>query len=392
MKSKPKILIIDDEEVVLDSCSQILKGSVYQITTATTGSQGLMLVEEFQPDLVFVDLKMPGMSGIEVLEKIRTLDPNIVTIVITGYATVSSAVEAMKNGAYDFLPKPFTPDEFRLITQRGLDRRRLVLETIALRQEKEMLRENFAAIVSHELKAPLGAVQQNLFVLVDELADQLTEEQKKRFERIKANINDLINLILTWLRVLSVDVKKIQEQFKPTSVTTVISKAVESITPHAIRKDIEIVLSLKEPLGQVNGDEGTLVETVINILGNAVKYSRIGSQIHLTAEESGNDILISVTDTGIGISKDDLPYIFNDFYTGKDGQKVERSSGVGLAISRRIIEAHNGSISVDSELGEGSTFVIRLPILKDPIHLDDAVSGEIHKERTDEHTKETANH
>ena len=360
---KSTILIIDDEEVVLDSCTQILKGGKYQIATAANGNLGLELVKESQPDLVFVDLKMPGISGIEVIEKIREFDPTIVVIVITGFATVSSAVEAMKNGAYDFLPKPFTPDEFRLITQRGLDKRRLVLETISLRKEKEMLREQFAAIVSHELKAPLGAVQQNLFVLISELSNQLTEDQKARFGRMQTNISDLINLILTWLRVLSVDVMKIRENFKPTSISTIISKATESVLIHATRKDVEVIYSGKEPLPLVNGDEGTLVETVVNILGNAIKYSRTGSQIILKAEEIENNIVISVTDTGIGISKEDLPYIFNDFYTGKDGQKIEKSTGLGLAITRRILEAHNGSVSVESELGKGATFVIRLPAL-----------------------------
>jgi two-component system sensor histidine kinase/response regulator len=196
MTNLSRILIIDDEEVVLDSCTRILKNGPYKIATATDGRRGLSLVEEFQPDLIYVDLKMPGLSGIEVIDKIRDSDPSIVVIVITGYATVSSAVEAMKNGAYDFLPKPFTPDEFRLITQRGLDKRRLVLETIQLRKEKEMLREQFAAIVSHELKAPLGAVQQNLYVLVSELSNQLNKDQEDRFERMQTNIKDLITLIL----------------------------------------------------------------------------------------------------------------------------------------------------------------------------------------------------
>jgi signal transduction histidine kinase len=364
MNHQSRILIIDDEEVILDSCTHILKGGAYKIATATNGLLGLDLVKEFQPDLVYVDLKMPGISGIEVIEKIRDTDPTIVVIVITGFATVSSAVEAMKNGAYDFLPKPFTPDEFRLITQRGLDKRKLILETIQLRREKEMLREQFAAIVSHELKAPLGAVQQNLFVLVSELSNQLTEDQTVRFERMQTNITDLIKLILTWLRVLSVDVMKIRENFKPTPISTIISKATESVLPTATRKDNEIISSLKEPLPLVNGDEGTLVETVVNILGNAIKYSRTGSQIILKAEEIENNIVISIADAGIGISKEDLPFIFDDFYTGKDGQKIERSTGFGLAIARRIIEAHNGSISVESELGKGTTFAIRLPALK----------------------------
>ena len=368
MNQRSKLLIIDDEEIVLDSCTQILAGDNLQIVTASNGTLGLQLVKELMPDLVFVDLKMPGISGLEALEGIHDFDPTMVAVVITGYATVSSAVEAMKKGAYDFLPKPFTPDELRLIARRGLEKRRLILEAITLRKEKEMLREQFAAIVSHELKAPLGALQQNLYVLVDELSDQLTEEQKSRFERMKTGVDDLIKLILTWLRVLSVDVGKIQETFRPTPITSVISKAVETVQLHATRKEIEIVLSIEGPPKFVNGDEGTLVETLVNLLINAVKFSRNGSQIHLKAQEDEADILISVTDSGIGISKEDLPYIFNDFYSGKSGQAVETGSGIGLAITRRIVEAHYGAVSGESEPGKGSTFTIRLPALKMPEH------------------------
>lgn len=358
------ILIIDDEEVVLDSCAQILEGSHYHIATATDGAQGIKLVQEFQPDLVFVDLKMPGMSGFEVLERIRTLDSTIVPIVITGYSTVSSAVEAMKQGAFDFLPKPFTPDEFRLIAQRGFEKRKLVLESLALRREKEMLREHFAAIVSHELKSPLAAIQQNLMALGYELSSQLTEEQKTRLERTRARIDDLLKLIHTWLRVISADIGKIQENFQPVSVASILSKAIESIEPHATRKAIKIQAVVKEPLGLVHGDEGTLVEALVNIMGNAVKYSRLESQIVVRAEEKEGAILISVADTGVGIPKEDLPFIFEDFYRGKTGQAVEKGSGLGLALTRRIVEAHHGTISVESELGHGSTFVIRLPVLK----------------------------
>lgn len=358
-----KILIVDDEEVVLDSCQLILEGSGYLIATATNGMQGLETLNEFQPDLVFVDLKMPGLSGFEVLERIRELDPNIVTIVITGFATVSSAVDAMKQGAYDFLPKPFTPDEFRLIVQRGFEKRRLVLEAMALRREKEMLREHFAAIISHEVRSPLGAIQQSLMALEIEIADRLDEDQKKRLERLKVRIDDLLKLIHTWLRVMSVDVGKLRESFKPVSVPEVVTKAIESVQPQAVRKAIEIVASVEPTLCQVSGDEGTLVETLVNLLNNAVKYSHPSSQIVVKAEEKGGEISLSVADTGIGIPKDELPFIFEDMYVGKTGQKVEKSSGFGLAITRRIAEAHGGTVTVESELGKGSTFMIRLPAL-----------------------------
>ncbi len=372
-----KILIIDDEEVVLDSCAAILEGSDYQLATASDGTNGLKLVQEFQPDLVFVDLKMPGMPGLEVIEKIHALDPTIVTVVITGFATVSSAVDAMKFGAYDFLPKPFTPDEFRLITRRGLEKRKLVLETAALRKEKEMLRENFAAIVSHELKAPLGAVQQNLFVLEAELSGNLTEDQQRRLERMKSRITDLVKLIHTWLRAISVDIETIKEKFEPMSVASVISKAADSIQPHATRKDIEIITSLEEPLSPIFGDEGTLAEVLINLGNNAIKYSYAGSQVLIKANEADDHVMISITDTGVGISKEDLPFIFDDFYRGRTSQTGERGYGLGLALSQRIVEIHNGSISVESELGKGSTFVIRLPIYCSDHHPQPPLQAEV---------------
>ena len=361
MKDQYRVLIIDDEEIVLDSCTDILEGGEYEVATAKDGTSGLKLFQEFQPDLVFVDLKMPGISGIEVLEQIQGIDPTIVAIVITGYATVSSAVEAMKQGAYDFLPKPFTPDEFRLITHRGLEKRQLVLDTIALRREKEVLRENFAAIVSHELKSPLGAVQQNLYTLVAELSDTVTEDQKRRLERMKSRIADLVELIHTWLRAISVDIETIRENFEPVSVTSVIAKAVESIEPHAVRKAIEVETSLEEPLGPVFGDEGTLTEALVNLGNNAVKYSHVGSKVLIKAKEKDGHVLISVSDTGVGIPEEDLPFIFDDFYRAKSGQEIAGGAGLGLALCKRIVETHDGSINAESELGKGSTFVIRLP-------------------------------
>lgn len=361
MEPKAKLLIIDDEEVILDSCTQILESGDYQIATAGNGMQGLKILEEFHPDIVFVDLKMPGISGYEVIERIYEVDPTIVSVVITGFATVSSAVEAMKKGAYDFLPKPFTPDELRVIAKRGLEKRRLILETINLRREKEMLRDQFAAIVSHELKSPLGAVQQNLYVIAMDLAEQLSEDQKVRFERIQTRIGDMVNLIHTWLRVLSVDISKIQEKFQPVAVHAVISKAVESVQPQAIRKDIEVIVTQEEPDLSIHGDEGTLVEALVNIVGNAVKYSHSGSQVRIKAYPEENACMIAVIDTGVGISKEDIPFIFTDFYTGKSAPEEAKGSGIGLAITKRIIEAHNGTITVSSELGKGSSFVIQLP-------------------------------
>lgn len=364
MANEEKILIIDDEEIVRDSCIQILAKRNYMIATAQNGDEGLGMLDSFQPDLALVDLKMPGISGYEVLDRIHEHDPTIVTIVITGFATVDSAVESMKKGTYDFLPKPFKPDELRLIVQRGLERRKLVLETIALRREKEMLREQFAAIVSHELKSPLGAVQQSMYGLVSDLSDILSDEQKSKVERLQSRIADLIKLVNTWLRAISVDISTIRENFASTSIVEIVTKAVENVQQHAVRKDISIETDLREPFTPINGNEVTLVEALVNIIGNAIKYTQMGGHITVKALEEDDKILVEIKDDGVGIAADDLPHIFDDFYVGKTKPEDERRSGVGLAITKRIIEAHDGSIAVESELGKGSTFSIYLPILK----------------------------
>jgi signal transduction histidine kinase len=364
MADKDKILIVDDEEIVRDSCIQILAKGNYKIVTAKNGEDGLETLESFQPDLVLVDLKMPGLSGYEVLERIHEFDPTIVTIVITGFATVDTAVESMKKGTYDFLPKPFKPDELRLIVQRGLERRKLVLETIALRREKEMLREQFAAIVSHEIKSPLGAVQQSLYALDSDLSDKLSDEQKTKLKRLQSRITDLIKLVNTWLRAISVDISSIREGFSSILISNVLTKAIDNVESQSVRKDIQIETKIKEPIGEINGNEVTLVEAIVNIIGNAVKYTHMGGHISVTAYEKNNEVLVEIKDSGVGISPDDLPYIFDDFYVGKTKPEGERRSGVGLAITKRIIEAHDGSIAVQSELGEGSTFTIHLPVLK----------------------------
>jgi len=356
-----KVLIVDDEEIVLDSCTEILRGEPCELATASDGARGLALIPEFHPDLVVVDLKMPGLSGFEVLERIHQTDPTIVTIVITGYATVASAVEAMKRGAYDFLPKPFTPDEFRLIIRRGVEKRSLVLETIALRRERELLRDHFASIVSHELKAPLAAIQQNVFSLERELAAVATEDQRGRLGRVKTRVGDLLQLIETWRRGVSIDVEAIKAQCAPVSISVPIEKAVDSLSVHATRKEVELVANVPDPAPMVWGDQGTLTQVLVNIMGNAIKYSRVGDRVTVSAQARDGKVLVSVSDTGVGISPEDLPLIFNAFYSAQPGAAGERGSGLGLAVSRRIVEAHGGTIAVQSTPGKGSTFVVTLP-------------------------------
>lgn len=360
MEARRRILLIDDEDVVLDSCLAILEGTDHEVAVARSGREGLQQVRDFRPDLAFVDLKMPGVSGMEVLEEIRALDPTIVCIVFTGFATIGSAVEAMKRSAYDFLPKPFTPDEFRAMTRRGLEWRALVVEAATLRREREALRENFAAIVSHELRAPLGAIQQNLFVMIRELAGVVSEDQQRRLERMSSRIADLLALINRWLQGFSIDFAGLADTFRPVPIAEAVAGAVESAQPEAVRKAVDIEAEA-DPAALVLGDVGTLAEALLNIIGNAVKYSREGGRVRVRAVREHEKVVVSVSDTGVGIPQADLPHVFDDFYRGKAGEGGPGGAGIGLAITRRIVEAHHGSIGVESAPGRGSTFVMTLP-------------------------------
>lgn len=356
----PRILIIDDEQVVLESCVEILLDRPYDVATAADGNDVLDLLREFQPDLVFVDLKMPGPSGLEVLDTINRVDPTIVTIVITGYATMATAIEAMQSGAYDFIPKPFTPDQFRLVIGRGLEKRALVLETIALRREKELLSENFAAIVSHELKEPLSAVQQNLFVLSQQLSLVATDDQRQRLERMKSRVGDLLAIVDTWLRGVTVDLSEIRARFKIVSLSSPIANAVESIGPQAARKGVEVVVDVHGETAY--GDGATLTAAFTNIIGNAVKYSHEGGIVRVAAKELNGRMRVDISDSGVGIPEVEQSHIFDDFYRADTGGFSQSGAGLGLSLSRRIIDAHNGSVSVESKVGRGTTVTILLPV------------------------------
>ena len=378
-----RLLLIDDEEVVLDSCLAILEGSGQEAATATSGAEGLDKVRSWAPDLVFVDLKMPGMAGMEVLDQVRALDPTIVCIVFTGFASIATAVEAMQRGAYDFLPKPFTPDEFRLMVRRGLEWRRLQVETAALRRERESLRENFAAIVSHELRSPLGAIQQNLFLLIRDLAPVISEDQKRRLERMSARVGELLGLTNRWLRGFSIDASGLKESFRVVAIGEPIAKAVESAQTEAVRKEVDIETAV-DPSAAVLGDEGALTEAVLNLIGNAVKYSRPGGRVKVTALRESEKVVVSIQDTGVGIPEADMGRIFDGFYRGKAAESGTSGAGIGLAVTRRIVDVHGGSVTAESEPGRGSTFVITLPAIETSPPASAGAPEQVPKERHDE--------
>ena len=364
LSKQATILVIDDEKAMRDSCSQVLTKDGYRTETAENGEGGLEKVSRTKPDLVLVDLKMPGMSGMELLEKIAEIDSNIVSIVITGYATIESAVEAMKRNAYDFIPKPFTPDQLRIIVGRGLEKRRLTLESERLRQEKEIIRENFTTLVSHQLRSPLISIQQYFNVILEGFAfkGEWNSHQKDLIEEMTKRIDGLLTFVNDWLNMSRIEAGKLVDKFEPVDLVSLLTEAIEPLKLIAEDRRVTLKTDLCDSLPAVQGDGESLKQAFTNLVSNGINYNLEGGTVTIRTREENNYLAVEISDTGIGISQENLHFIFDEFFRVKTKEtRGVTGSGLGLPIAERIIEAHNGSIKVVSELSKGTTFTILLP-------------------------------
>jgi len=356
------VLVIDDEESMRDSCRQALAREGYQVETAVDAESGLRKVRELSPDVVLVDLKMPRMNGMQLLQEINALDPTIVAVVITGYATVESAVEAMKCGAYDFLPKPFTPEELRIVTRRGLERRKLTTQMAALRRENERMKENFLTVVSHELRSPLVAVEQYLEVMLNEMAGEITLKQREVLDHSRKRIEWLLTLVNEWLSMSRIQRGKIVERLETVGVRQLLEESVALVRPQAEEMQVDVRIEVPEGISSIEGDRDALSHVFMNLVSNAVKYNHEEGTVWVRASDEGDCVAVEVTDTGVGIPEGSLPFIFDEFFRVKPGEgRRVTGTGLGLTIVKRIVEAHRGHVKAASTVGKGSTFTVFLP-------------------------------
>jgi two-component system, sensor histidine kinase and response regulator len=366
------IIVIDDDDIIRLSCEQILQKSGYKVETFGNGYEGIERLRQIHPPLLVVDIKMPELDGFEVIKIVRKLDPDVVIVVITGYATIETAVDAMKMGAYDFLPKPFTPSELRLIIDRGCERWRLAQEAKLLRKEKEEVERKFVTLVSHQLKAPLGAVKQYLDVLLYTCHDQLPGGTLEWISRSQTRITEMISLIQDWLMMAKLDRGALCDR----NASSDIGKIVESIVQeHQALPSTNVQLSaeITPGLAPACGDAVSLNMLVGNLVSNAVKYNKPGGTVAVRAASDGQWITLEVRDTGIGIPEDLRSHLFEEFYRVKtpETQNIP-GTGLGLVICRRIVDELGGAIEVDSKEGEYTVFTVKLPVAQPKQEFEDA--------------------
>jgi two-component system, sensor histidine kinase and response regulator len=361
-KEKPyRILIIDDEESIRDGCRQALSKCGYEVFIAKDGDEGIKLARQWQPQISFVDLKMPGMYGLEVMDIIGRDIPDIIMVVITGYASIVSAVEAMKKGAYDYLPKPFIPDQLRAVAQRGLEHRALKIEARKLREEKELYEKGFITFVSHEMRSPLVTVLQYVETIKMLCEGSLNPEVLKIIDRCSIRLKNLEDLISHWLDISRVENGNFSKNIVAIELHAIITSAIEDLMPLCDKRGLSVETLMPQILPTIMGDEDSLLRVFTNVIGNAVKYTPTGGKIAIKAFADEYYVHVSIADTGIGIPPDKLPFIFEPFFRVKGKEERYRGSGLGLTFCKKIMDAHHGEIEVSSREDIGTTFVLKFP-------------------------------
>ena len=514
VRATPKILVVDDEPNVLVTMSAILRQEGYDVDEAGGGAAALHSLEHTTYDLVLTDLNMPQVDGMKVLEAVQKHAPSTVTLVITGYASVHTALRALQLGAYEYLLKPTEIEDLKQAVRRSLERKQLseidtlyrvgqsiaragdldticatvgetvrdvlhiqhaevflpghpahcdpalgsLLEDPALRRDLETgnivtaalspalaaagakidrshvavipglvgtrlvcilavdndgvafdfnasvlrflqglasqtalavenasliaelrhnnaeletanqklreldrLKSQFLSVATHELRTPLSIILGYNSMLADSLADRLTDEEQANFGEAIAACKRLIRLVNSMLDITTIEAGRVALHLEPLDVRELVQSVVVFFSPEAKQRSIALKTDLPIRLPKVQGDSERLQQVLINLIGNAMKFTPSKGRITVSVRTLGDEqIAIEVSDTGPGISVEDQSLLFHEF--GRVGRRQNgQGAGLGLAITRRIVEAHNGTVSVQSQPGKGARFLVALP-------------------------------
>jgi signal transduction histidine kinase len=374
----PQVLVIDDELGPRESLRMLLKPS-YQVYTAENVETGLRILREKRPDAVISDIRMPGTSGIDGLRKIREIDPHVAVIMLTGFGALETAKEALRLGANDYISKPFDAREMREVIGRNVERTRMqrtgvnaaaeikelnnrLLKELAQKERLASLGQASAEFV-HDLGNPLTIV----WGYVQLLAKKLEESEKengaanhtsaKELNIIEQNVRLCRELLTMWQSYGSVEASP----HKPISVTRIVREVVKGVGPMAVQNGVEMKSDICDDPCTLLGDSVQIMRAIQNVIINALQAS---------AEKKGPVVIsclpkdfyvdVRVEDTGYGIAPAQMAKIFEPYFTTKQGKS---GTGLGLYITKKVVEDHNGSIKVDSTPQVGTTFTIRLPLL-----------------------------
>lgn len=367
------VLVADDEPKICRLLEQLLQAKGCTVRLAPDGLEALEQFRRKPADVVFTDIKMPKLTGVELLGELKRLDPLVNVVVITAYPSIEGAVEAMKIGASDFLTKPFDVVQVQAILYRCEQRVNLSrqlrstgeglvkLEELNRRlSELNDLKSHFLAALSHEVNTPLCLISEWISLLADGTLGTLSKEQQRAvdvltgaYERLRLLLEQVIDLTQGHAIIL---------RQQSTTAQAILQRAIEAVTPKAVKRSIAMTCRLPAAAIPLEVDRDRCVAAFQFLIDNAVKFNHEGGRVDIELIETAQAVQARIRDTGIGIPPEEHEKVFAPFYqVDRRLNRAYDGAGVGLTLTKRYVELHGGSIQLSSEVGRGTTVVVTLP-------------------------------
>jgi len=371
------VIVVDDEYGMRRGAERVLKDLVltlpdiigevkFSVRTAASGKELEEKLAAAPADILLLDHILPDVTGLDILDRLGHESLDLLTIMITAYASLETAVTATRRGAYDFLAKPFTPEELRGAVRKAA--RHLILQRQARRlaEEKRQVRFQFISVLAHEMKAPIAAIEGYLQIIRERAMGDSLGAYDRMVDRSLIRIDGMRKLIGDLLDTTAIESGQRQRNLVALDISEAARQAVENMKPEAARREIQIDMSVPDGLN-LEADKTEIDMIFNNLVSNAIKYNRDHGRVKVTASQSGDEIRIQVKDTGIGMTPEECNRLFKDFSRIKN-EKTRNilGSGLGLSTLKKLVTLYNGDISVESKPDVGSTFTVKLHKIQRP--------------------------
>jgi len=388
MADKLRILVVDDELGMRLGVERALRnfavqlidvnGEVsFEVESVDCGEIALEKIKAAPPDILLLDHKLPGISGLDVLHELAVARSEVLTIMITAYASLDTAITATKRGAFDFLAKPFTPEEVKAAVRKAAKHLMLQRQARRLAEEKRQVRFQFISVLGHELKAPLAAIEGYLNIVKDQIAGGDPAAYRQPIERSLVRLYGMRKLILDLLDLTRIESGNRKRDLQELDVSEVAKSCIETVMPDANAKKITVAFQAPGSVRMI-ADRGELEIILNNLVSNAVKYNREGGRVTVTLTARNDQVSIAVADTGIGLTREEADQLFREFVRIKNEHTRNiLGSGLGLSIVKKIAALYGGDVAIESQADIGSTFTVLLnrASAAEPVPLPNTLEG-----------------
>lgn len=362
------ILIVDDDEGIRENLECRLRANKYNVLLATNGAEAVDMVIKNKPDLILLDVMMPVMDGFTACEKIKKAVPAFTPVImLTALNHVEEKVKGLKAGADDFISKPFEHQELLARIDAFLRIKTLHDQLDSSYQELkklEGLKDNLTELIVHDLKSPVAAVMASLSLMKDTLDTLNKDKITEHIQKMKKNCMLQLNLISDILEINRLESDQLKLEKRKINLSKMLDECLIQVETFAAQKEIGLRHSIDKHIVSFVGDPYYLHRVIVNLVNNSLKYTERGGSvtINVSRNDKNKHTVFCITDTGLGISSENISRIFDRFYQVDPlAHKSRRGVGLGLAFCRIAVEAHNGTIWVESEQGKGSSFYFSIP-------------------------------